>query len=59
MFDYDDRNFHYSSEAEWDRADAMQRGAERPDLAWIGTDRDVWHKNPFYQGPPVPHPEDY
>lgn len=50
--------FTYASDADWDRADARQRGEENPDVAWICTDRDVWHANPFYQGPPVPHPED-
>jgi hypothetical protein len=46
-----------SSASEWDRADAYQRGEENPHLAWVCTDRDVWHRNPFYKGPPVPHPE--
>jgi len=54
--------FTHTSEAEWDRFDAelgaehrAQRG-EKP-RPWILSDRDVWYKNPFYQGPPVPHPE--
>jgi hypothetical protein len=54
----DDRDFHYSSESEWDRAEARELGRERPDLAWVCTDRDVWHRNPYYQGPSVPHPEE-
>lgn len=54
----DDRDFHYSTDAEWDRAEARELGAQRPDCAWICTDRDVWHKNPYYTGPAVPHPED-
>lgn len=33
-------------------------GAEKPDHAWILTDFDVWEKNPYYNGPEVPHPED-
>ena len=53
----DDRDFHYSSDAEWDRAEARELGALHPERAWILTDRDVWHPNPFYKGPPVPHPE--
>lgn len=28
------------------------------DQAWILHDWDVWTKNPRYDGPPVPHPED-
>lgn len=55
----EDRDFTYATDTDWDRADALQRGEENPDLAWICTDRDVWHANPFYQGPAVPHPEMY
>jgi hypothetical protein len=53
----EDRDFHYSTDAEWDRADAAQRGEENPDAAWVCTDRDVWHANPYYKGPAMPHPE--
>lgn len=45
--------------SEWDRAEAYELGSLHPEHAWILTDRDVWHRNPFYQGPPVPHPDDY
>jgi hypothetical protein len=48
-----------TSASEWDRADASARGARHPEQAWVLSDRDVWHRNPYYQGPPVPHPEDY
>lgn len=55
-------HFEYDSQTAWDRADAMQRGSERPECAWVCTDRDVWHKNPFFVcpvGQPYPsHPED-
>ena len=54
----DDWGFTYDSDAAWDRAEARELGAENPERAWICTDRDVWHKNPFYTGPAVPHPED-
>ena len=30
---------------------------DNPDRAWLLHDWDVWVKNPFYAGPPVPHPE--
>ena len=53
----DDRDFHYSTDAEWDRAEARELGALHPERTWILTDRDVFHANPFYKGPPVPHPE--
>jgi len=60
MFEHpDDAGFHYSSDTEWDRAEAYQLGELYPERAWVNTDRDVWHKNPFYKGPPVPHPESY
>jgi hypothetical protein len=52
-------DFHYASDADWDREEAREKGAANPDQAWICTDRDVWHANPFYKGPKVPHPEDY
>ena len=58
MMHPDDYHFTYSTESEWDRAEAYEIGAENPDRAWICTDRDVWHANPFYKGPPVRHPED-
>lgn len=51
-------DFTYTTESGWDKAEAWERGESNPDVAWICTDRDVWHKNPFYVGPPVPHPED-
>lgn len=34
-------------------------GRENKDRAWILSPFDSWHKNPFYTGPKVPHPEDY
>lgn len=38
---------------------ARNYGSEHPDKAWVLTDFDVWERNPFYHGPPVPHPESY
>lgn len=37
---------------------ALNVGRDREESAWILTDFDVWMPNPFYSGPPVPHPED-
>lgn len=37
---------------------ARNVGMDNPDRAWILTDWDTWERNPFYQGPPVPHPEE-
>jgi len=56
-YDYEDTD-EVSSALEWDRAEAYQLGEENPDRPWVLTDRDIWHPNPFYKGPPVPHPED-
>jgi len=47
-----------ATDADWDRMDARQSGEEHPERAWVLTDRDVWHPNPYYKGPPEPHPED-
>jgi hypothetical protein len=56
MSGYDDRT---ATMAEADAEYAANAGANRPDVAWILSDRDVWYRNPAYVGPPVPHPEDY
>jgi len=52
------QDFHYTSDVEWDRAEAEEIGSYRTDLAWVITSRDVWHANPYYTGPTVPHPEE-
>ena len=59
MFDtyQEDQDFHYPTDSELDRREAFERGEANPDQAWICTDRDAWHANPFYNGPAVPHPE--
>jgi len=54
----EEAEFVPSTDSEWDRADARQTGSENPEQAWVLTDRDVWHRTPFYTGPAVPHPED-
>lgn len=33
-------------------------GRENRDRAWILSPYDTWERNPFYEGPPQPHPED-
>jgi hypothetical protein len=52
------RDFHYATDGDWDRAAANELGAANPDSCWILTDRDVWHRNPYYQGPVTRHPEE-
>lgn len=34
-------------------------GSEHPNQCWILSDYDTWHRNPYYTGPEVQHPEDY
>ena len=59
MFDDTERNDELATDADWDRLDAQQRSEENPDKEYVLTDRDVWHRNPFYTGAPGPHPDDY
>lgn len=47
-----------TSAGEWDRFEARDDGSRRPEQPWILSDRDVWYRNPFYDGPEVAHPED-
>lgn len=54
----DDYGFTYATDSDWDRSAASELGAENQNRAWVLTDRDVWHKNPYYRGPEVRHPED-
>ena len=37
---------------------AYGHGYFEPEQAWLLHDFDVWVKNPYYDGPPVRHPED-
>jgi hypothetical protein len=53
-----DDDFHYSTDSEWDAAAAREIGEQDTTHEWVLTDRDVWHKNPYYTGEPGPHPED-
>ncbi len=43
---------------ESDREYAINAGQDNPDRAWILCPSDSWQPNPFYNGPPVPHPEE-
>lgn len=58
MWDYDEYG-HLATEAEADQEYALNVGRDNPKTAWILSDRDVWYPNPFYNGPKVPHPDDY
>jgi hypothetical protein len=48
-----------ATESEAEQEYVLNVGRDRRDVAWILSDRDVWYKNPFYDGPKQPHPEDY
>ena len=59
MFSAYEEETYLATDAEADLEYAHNVGRERFDCAWILSDRDVWYRNPFYDGPPQPHPEDY
>ncbi len=50
----DDGTYYHMAFKEY----ARNVGAEFPDRPWILTPMDTWERNPFYRGPPAPHPED-
>ena len=37
---------------------AAAHGAESPEVPWILSPFDTWERNPAYQGPAAPHPEE-
>ena len=47
----------YATIAQADIEYATNVGAQRRDVCWILSDRDVWYRNPYYKGPAEPHPE--
>jgi hypothetical protein len=55
----EEQDFHHSSDSEWDNAEAAELGQADTTSCWVLTDRDVWHRNPFYTGPEQRHPEDH
>lgn len=61
MFDRADYDEEFGPKATPSEAVAefgRNAGMDNPDRAWLLHDWDVWVRNPFYSGPPVPHPED-
>jgi len=58
-YPHPDDDSHLATEAEADAEYARNVGHDRPEQAWILSDRDCWYRNPFYDGPPQPHPEEY
>jgi hypothetical protein len=49
---------HVATQWESDREYATNYGMDHPEKPWILSPRDVWHPNPSYRGPRVPHPEE-
>jgi len=47
----------YLTDAEYDQAEVELLASDYPERAWLSSSRDVWYPNPYYTGPPVPHPE--
>lgn len=37
---------------------ARNAGMDNQDCCWLLDSRDVWVRNPYYNGPDQPHPED-
>ena len=37
---------------------ARNHGREDTESAWVLSPFDTWERNPFYTGPPCPHPEE-
>jgi len=37
---------------------AFNFGMDNRERAWICTPFDTWERNPFYNGPAMPHPEE-
>lgn len=48
----------FATQADAYREMVVNMGQDRPDHCWILTPYDTWERNPAYQGPPQPHPED-
>lgn len=55
---FEDAPDHIATGAESLAEFARNAGMDNPDQCWLLDSRDVWVRNPFYNGPPVPHPED-
>jgi hypothetical protein len=51
MMASEEKERQMSTIAEADREYATNVGAQYPQRAWILSDRDVWYRNPYFQGP--------
>ena len=47
-----------STQGEAYREYVRHLGEDRPNQCWVLTVWDTWERNPFYNGPDQPHPED-
>jgi hypothetical protein len=55
--DYEERESRLASPSEAVAEFGRNAGMDNPNRAWLLHDWDVWVANPYYVGPPVPHPE--
>jgi hypothetical protein len=55
---FEDASDHIATPSEACKEYARNYGSDHLNQAWILTNWDTWERNPFYSGPPQPHPED-
>lgn len=55
---FEDSPDHIATPQEACQEFARNFGQQHQNWAWVLTDFDTWERNPYYQGPPQPHPED-
>lgn len=58
MDNSDHRETHIATGSESLAEFAHNAGMDNPEKCWLLDDRDVWVKNPFFQGEEERHPED-
>lgn len=46
----EESEFVLATEGEWNATEARFLGAMNPNQEFVLTDRDTWHRNPFYTG---------
>ena len=55
---FEDAEDHIATGSESLAEFAHNAGMDHPDQCWLLDSRDVWVRNPFFNGPDEPHPED-
>lgn len=59
MNDFYDETNEWPTQGDAYREMVSNVGMDRPTQQWILTDYDTWERNPSYDGPEQPHPEDH